>query len=209
MNGCRPLTIEEIQQTLENFRGVFATRNRALFMLGICTGFRISELLSMKVGDLVDIDGELQSHVTVGKKDMKKKLRSRTVLLAPEYEGFLWPWITQIRKWRLVKSRNHLFCKYDGQPISRIVAYRVLKRAYKAAGIKGKVATHSMRKTYARNAFEEHKKTDPGNALRLTKESLGHAQLSSTESYLEIDTDQVEIGVRAFHERLFSQLGQC
>jgi site-specific recombinase XerD len=34
------------------FRGIYAARDRALFLLGVKTGYRISELLSLRVGDV-------------------------------------------------------------------------------------------------------------------------------------------------------------
>ena len=51
MKGTRPLDNNEIRTVAEGFDGVFAVRNRGLFVLGVSTGGRISELLSLKVGD--------------------------------------------------------------------------------------------------------------------------------------------------------------
>ena len=52
MKGTRPLDNKEIRLVSACFDGVFATRNRGLFMLGVSTGGRISELLSLTVGDV-------------------------------------------------------------------------------------------------------------------------------------------------------------
>jgi integrase len=51
MKGARPLTTDEIVEVSTCFDGYFKIRNKALFMLGVSVGGRISELLSMKVGD--------------------------------------------------------------------------------------------------------------------------------------------------------------
>ena len=45
MKGTRPLDNDEIRRVSAAFTGTFATRNRGLFMLGVSTGGRISELL--------------------------------------------------------------------------------------------------------------------------------------------------------------------
>jgi integrase len=52
MKGCRPLDDQEIALVSRSFGGTYAARDRALFMLGIKTGFRIAELLSLRVGDV-------------------------------------------------------------------------------------------------------------------------------------------------------------
>ena len=52
MKGTRPLDNDEIQRVSTCFTGTFETRNRGLFMLGVSTGGRISELLSLQIGDV-------------------------------------------------------------------------------------------------------------------------------------------------------------
>ena len=52
MKGTRPLDNHEIRKVAECFDGIFETRNRGLFMLGVSTGGRISELLSLTIGDV-------------------------------------------------------------------------------------------------------------------------------------------------------------
>jgi integrase len=49
MPGCRPLTDDEVDLVLQSFGGRYALRDRALFCLGIYTGFRITELLSLRL----------------------------------------------------------------------------------------------------------------------------------------------------------------
>ena len=52
MKGTRPLDNNEIRQVSACFTGTFEARNRGLFMLGVSTGGRISELLSLTIGDV-------------------------------------------------------------------------------------------------------------------------------------------------------------
>ena len=52
MKGTRPLDNKEIRLVSACFDGTFGDRNRGLFMLGVSTGGRISELLSLTVGDV-------------------------------------------------------------------------------------------------------------------------------------------------------------
>ena len=52
MKGTRPLDNDEIRRVSTCFTGTFTTRNRGLFLLGVSTGGRISELLSLTIGDV-------------------------------------------------------------------------------------------------------------------------------------------------------------
>ena len=52
MKGTRPLDNDEIRRVSAAFTGTFEVRNRGLFMLDVSTGGRISELLSLTIGDV-------------------------------------------------------------------------------------------------------------------------------------------------------------
>ena len=52
MKGTRPLDNDEIRRVSTCFAGTFAKRNSGLFMPGVSTGGRISELLSLRIGDV-------------------------------------------------------------------------------------------------------------------------------------------------------------
>ena len=52
MKGTRPVDNQEIVLVSACFDGTFEARNRGLFMLGVSTGGRISELLSLTIGDV-------------------------------------------------------------------------------------------------------------------------------------------------------------
>ena len=52
MKGTRPSITTRIRSVSTCFTGTFATRNRELFMLGVSTGGRISELLGLQIGDV-------------------------------------------------------------------------------------------------------------------------------------------------------------
>ena len=52
MKGTRPLNNDEIRRVCAAFTGIFEARNRGLFMTGVSTGGRISELLGLRLGDV-------------------------------------------------------------------------------------------------------------------------------------------------------------
>ena len=88
MKGCRPLTDAEVALVLTSFGGCYALRDKALFLLGLKSGFRISELLSLRLADVLH-HGQLVDRVTVTRRHMKKKVEGRTVILHPEAKAVL------------------------------------------------------------------------------------------------------------------------
>ena len=78
MKGTRPLDNDEIRRVSAAFTGTFATRNRGLFMLGVSTGGRISELLSLRIGDVYQ-NGKAVSDLLFDKSIVKGGEVSRAV----------------------------------------------------------------------------------------------------------------------------------
>jgi integrase len=97
MKGCRPLTDTEVALVQASFGGKYAARDRALFVLGVKSGFRISELLSLQVGDIYQ-HGRVVDRVTVQRRHMKQKREGRTVLLHPDAKAALATWLMTLQQ---------------------------------------------------------------------------------------------------------------
>ena len=95
MIGCRPLSKNEFERVLGAFKGPFEDRNRLIFVLGCCLGFRISELLSLKISSVFR-HGRLLDFVSVPRRLMKGKRCGRTVPLPPFAAPFFTCWLLRI-----------------------------------------------------------------------------------------------------------------
>lgn len=180
MLGCRPLSEEEINSILSNLNN----RDKTLFLLGLKTGFRVSELLSLKVKDVFQY-GHMLDRITVARKNMKGSRKSRTVMLHAVAKNA----VSSLIALECLTSDDFLFQSGKGIncAISRIQAHRVIKDAVIAANITGKVATHSWRKTFAKHMNEKF----DGNLL-LLQAAMGHDNISSTVRYLSFDQETVD-----------------
>lgn len=167
----RPLNEAEITQVLD---ALPTLRDKTLFYLGIKTGFRISELLSLCVSD-VSVSGEIRDTLTVRRCNMKGKRSSRTVPLHPGAKVILKQYVG------MLKADDKLF------PITRQHAWRVIKTAARALRLKGNVSTHSMRKTLGMSVY-----TRSGNNLKAAQLALGHQSIASTGMYLSVESDLVD-----------------
>lgn len=188
MKGCRPLEENEVEAILLAFEGAFAARDRALFLLGIKSGFRISELLSLRLLDVMRA-GRLVERVSVARRNMKKKVEGRTVLLHPDAKVALEKWIEQLRQNGYMTSDTFVFQSRKGAnaAMSRVQAYRILQSAYESAGVSGSLGTHSMRKTFANTIHERL-----GRDLLKTQKALGHKNINSTVSYLSFKQEEID-----------------
>jgi integrase len=187
MKGCRPLSDEEITVVSRSFGGTYAARDRALFILGLKSGFRISELLSLRVGDVLQ-HGRLVDQVTVRRAHMKQRMEGRTVPLHAEAKHALAAWIDELRDGGRCPATTYLFRSRQGgnRPITRIQAWQILTEAYRTNELTGKLGTHAMRKTFAAKVY-----TRLQHDLVKTQRALGHRNINSTISYLSFCEDDV------------------
>jgi integrase len=189
-HACRPLNSREYRNVLANFHGYFSKRNRLLFVLGCKTGFRVSELLSIRVRDILQDSGRLMDRVTVAAANMKAKKRSRTIALHPDVRPPLRAWLHELRQAGYFERDTFLFKARQGgnRPISRVAAWKILKRVYRDLGMEGVLATHTLRKTFAARVFR-HAHRD----VLKTQAALGHESLDNTARYLQsIDQKAVD-----------------
>jgi integrase len=193
MKGCRPLGDDETFLVAKSFGGAYALRDRALFLLGIKSGFRISELLSLTVGDVYR-HGRLVERVTVQRRHMKKKVEGRTVVLHPEAKAALAAWLQSVQTDGTPLPTIYVFQSRKGvnRPLSRVQAYRILQEAYDTNGLTGKLGTHSMRKTFANRVYEKLDRD-----LVKTQRALGHRNINSTVQYLSFREEEIDQAILA------------
>lgn len=191
MKGCRPLDQDEIKKVVKSFSGDFEKRDRALFLLGLKTGFRISELLSLRIGDVIQ-GGQIVDRLSVSRRNMKRKTEGRTVILHPEAKETLSAWLVESCPTDALETFFFLSRRGENRPITRVQAWRILNRAFEAAGVHGKTGTHSMRKTFAHRVYDAL----DGDLIKLQK-ALGHRNINSTVSYLSFREEEIDQAILA------------
>ena len=186
MKGTRPLDNTEIRLVSACFDGTFEARNRGLFMLGVSTGGRISELLSLNIGDVYQNSAAV-TDLLYDKSIVKGGEVSRAVPVnhdGREAIADLVAW-HQERYNTTHKGSRPLFASRNGQGnpqrMSRRTAHNVLKQAFEAAGLNGHLATHSLRKSFAQRLY------DRTGDIFVVQEMLGHRNVATTQKYLGVN----------------------
>ena len=184
MKGTRPLDNDEIRRVFAAFTGTFEVRNRGLFMIGVSTGGRISELLSLQISDVFQNDKPV-TDLLYNKSIVKGGEVSRAVPVNVDGREAIEDLIDWHReKYGTVAPSRPVFPsrnKNGTVAMNRQTAHEMLKEAFMTAGLNGKLATHSLRKSFAQRVYEQ------SGDIYLVQELLGHRNVATTQKYIGVN----------------------
>ncbi|HEY41920.1 MAG TPA: tyrosine recombinase XerC [Dehalococcoidia bacterium] len=152
-------------------------RDRALLELLYASGLRVSELVSLNLGQ-VDVDSKEIRVVGKGSKE-------RVVLMGEPAARALTSYLKEGRPHLLgEKKSNAIFISRQGERLIERRIQKILEKYARIAGIERRVHPHMLRHTFATHML------DGGADLRVVQELLGHADLSSTQVYTHVSKSQ-------------------
>lgn len=185
----RPVTVAqalEITSKIANLseENWIGLRNKALMMLLYSVGLRISEALQLNQNILSQND-----FITVHGKGNK----ARQVPLIPNVKQALNEYITQ-QPFKL-SANEPLFFGAKGKRLQAAIAQKELRNFRRMYNLPESVTPHALRHSCATHIMQS------SNDLRGVQELLGHASLSSTQIYTQIDETGLMKNYNAFHPR--------
>ncbi|MHB1094700.1 MAG: site-specific tyrosine recombinase XerD [Gemmatimonadaceae bacterium] len=165
-----------------------AFRDRAMLELAYGAGLRVGEWITLKVGDLMLDEGV----VRVFGKGSKERL----VPVGGSATGAVAIYLRELRP-RLERGKGAgvLFLNARGAPLSRMGAWKILRKYVQLAGITKAVTPHTLRHSFATHLLEG------GADLRSVQEMLGHADISTTQIYTHVDREYLRSVHRQYHPR--------
>jgi integrase/recombinase XerD len=184
------LSVSEVDHMLSS-PGVeqpLAWRDRALLELGYGAGLRVSELCGLGLTDLLLSENLVRVFGKGGKERLVPVGRS-VIGAVSVYLHTMRPELDK------GKSRGRVLLNVRGQPLSRVGAWSVVKRAAQRAGITKRVSPHTLRHSFATHLLEG------GADLRAVQEMLGHADLSTTQIYTHVDREYLRSVHKQYHPR--------
>jgi integrase/recombinase XerD len=165
-----------------------AWRDRALLELAYGAGLRVSELCNLGLTDLI----LTEQLVRVFGKGSKERL----VPLGRGVIGVVSVYLHQVRpELDRGASKGRVLLNARGEPLSRVGAWGIVRKAATAAGISKPVTPHTLRHSFATHLLEG------GADLRAVQEMLGHADLSTTQIYTHVDREYLRSVHKQFHPR--------
>lgn len=185
MNVVSPIKDKKQLEVMKLYLKEKSMRDYLMFMVGISSALRISDILKLKVEDVWDSKKPKEFIYLNEKKTGKYKRFPITVNLSKAIKEY-------VREYK-PNGVDYLFCSRKGdKPITRQHAALILSRAGDFVGIKEPISTHSMRKTWGYWAYKN------GVSLALIMEVLNHSSISNTKKYLGItqqDLDNVYLNL--------------
>jgi len=164
------------------------TRDRALFELAYACGLRAEELVKL---DVVSVDFD-REEVRVEGKGAKTRF-------VPAGEAALEALARWLERGRPALSRGDdepaLFLSKSGRRLSTSDVRRRLRGWERQAAIAGGVSPHALRHSFATHLLEG------GADLRAIQELLGHASVSTTQTYTRVDSARLRAAYARAHPR--------
>ena len=184
------LTVAEVQKLLAapTMDDPLYFRDRAMLELAYGAGLRVSEWTGIGVKDVL-FDDQL---VRVFGKGSKERL----VPIGRSAIGAIAIYVREQRT-RLERGggKGILFLNARGEPLSRMGAWKILRKYVQRSGITKAVSPHTLRHSFATHLLEG------GADLRAVQEMLGHADISTTQVYTHVDREYLRQVHKRYHPR--------
>lgn len=178
MNFVQPKRDPEQIQQIKEYLKEKNERNYILFVMGINTGLRISDILKLKVGD---VQG---SHISM--REMKTGKQKRIQITSSLKRELRWFNEGRDVGEYLLKSR-----KGKNRPIGRSMAYKILKSTAAEFGL-DEIGTHTLRKTYGYHMYMQTKN------IALLMEIFNHSSEKVTLRYIGVNQDAMDKAMSRF-----------
>jgi integrase/recombinase XerD len=164
------LTKDEVRKLLATTKNI---KHRLLIELLYSSGLRVSEAVRLKIDDL-DI------HERIGIVKSGKGKKDRYIILSQQLIGHLTDYLAGR------DDNNPYIFHIRDTHIGIRQAQSIVKEAAREAGIKKRVFCHCLRSSFATHLLES------GTDIRVIQELLGHSNLSTTERYTKVSTEQLK-----------------
>lgn len=165
------LTREEVNTLID---AIPTKKSKLMVTLIYACGFRVSELTNLKVENL-------NFDEMIGFVRQAKGRKDRVFNIPQKISKKLQKQVEEQR----ANNQEYLFSGANSQLSTRNIQ-KIVKNATKKAGIEKDVHPHTLRHSFATHLLES------GTDIRMIQELLGHADLSTTQIYTHISTEQLK-----------------
>lgn len=176
MNTVEPIKDINLVYDIADYLKAHNERDYVLFMFGINTGLRISDILRFRVRDIRDEHKKIKEYFYIREKKTGKEKRMK---IHSDLRYILKEYIQGKKDYEFLFSSK----KGINKPITRQQAYRILNNAAMVFGLES-IGCHTLRKTFGYHLYNKTK-----DAITI-KEILNHSDISTTLRYIGVNQDR-------------------
>ncbi len=171
---------EDFAKIQQYFINKDKVRDWALWTIGVALGLRISDLLSLKIKDLLNDDLTFRTHIKVVEQ---KTSKLNSCLITEAVQNALTKYFESI-DWK-INLDDYLFAsKKTGGKMYEEYGWKIISDAGKALNLPINIGSHTMRKSFANIAACVDKSTIDMNAITKIQGLLNHSDQRVTMRYL-------------------------
>lgn len=196
----KALTISQVTQLIEAAvvsDDIVNLRNKAIFELLYSSGARVSEVVGLNLGDVMDMKTD-DSQIRIVKLRGKGG-KERVVPMGSYSVKALDDYLVRVRPSLVAKNskgkNEALFLNQRGSRISRQSAWQLVVDAAQRVGLADGISPHVFRHSFATHLL------DGGADIRVVQELLGHASVTTTQIYTLITIDKIRESYAMAHPR--------
>lgn len=184
-NLVEPIKNRKDIEAVEQYLASKSMRNRLIFVFGINTGLRVSDILNLNIDDVKD-----KTYVEIREKKTGKFKRFP---LNNKLQQLIKDYLENYRNNHYaIDNIKPLFIGKKHCRLDRSQVYRFLNEACKHAGLTINAGTHTMRKTFGYHNYKQFKDA------ALLQKILNHTSLSITLRYIGIDQEEIDRSYNSF-----------
>jgi integrase/recombinase XerD len=162
-------------------------RDKAMLELLYATGIRVSELISLNLGDI---------NLDLGYIKCNKGTRERTIPIGSISIAAVHEYLSKSRNFLIQDVDDEaLFVNINGKRLTRQGFWKIIKHYKNQANISKDITPHTLRHSFAAHLLEN------GADLRSIQEMLGHSDISSTQIYAQIAKNKIKEVYKKTHPR--------
>ena len=166
------LTKDEVKNLINN---IVNDKSRLIVSLTYAAGLRVSEVVGLKIKDL---DFNERTGKIKNAKGKKERFFNIPNFLVEDLQE-------QIEKQKEIKS-EYLFSNFQGKKMTTRNIQKIVQNAVRNAGLDNSIHCHTLRHSFATHLLEN------GVDIRKIQELLGHSDLSTTQIYTHVSTQELK-----------------
>ena len=173
-----PIKSKQDIQRIENYLKEKNERDHVIWVLGLNSGLRVSDIVGLNVSDVVN-----KTHISIIEKKTKKV---KTFYINDKLKRVL-------KEYTKGKNLDEpLFLGKQGKRLDRSQVYRFIKNACKVLNINVHCGTHTLRRSFGYHHYQQYK-----DAVILQK-IFNHSSQRITLMYIGIDQDEIDWSYKNF-----------